>query len=306
MNTLLFTLLVDTVIAINPVELNTVYVHEWGIVTLSCEEVFSEAVPGSDMEVPLYKLLEEPEPIARAPVVYFYGAEFSGTFSVELPGGRFIEAYPLLSHASLDVQAIEWRILSSSAQGPDYEIPADVLPEAKSVSGWALNEWRDGPALVLEFENCRYDRFIYYENTIPRNNWNPIPDFSGYMQESDSDGIRALLVFSRAENGDIQVVQCNNANLHEQIENTHPISDRFVLDALCDLARGSLKSHEIEDIWNTWDDIIIDGEWDADILVLFPLTDYEIGSISSIQLETDQGYEVEYERVFFGMVPVNL
>lgn len=308
MNPLLLTVLVDTVIAINPVDLNTVYVHEWGIVTLSCENIISEGVPDSDIEIPLYEFYDEQEyvePVARAPVVYFYGAEFSGRFSVELSGGRFIEAFPLPSGVSLDDPSITWNIQSSTNYGYEYKIPANELPETKTTSGWAMNEWRDGPALVLEFENSMCDRFIFYENTLSRINWYPLLDPMAEMDEFDAAYLRPLLVFRKRGVDEVTVTLCSNLELQKSANDWIPVTDELVMSALCDMANGKLKSHEIEDLWYTWDDIILAGGWDSDMLILFPLTDDEIDNISTLHLATDQGFEVEYERFFLGMVGLN-
>ena len=86
--------LMDTVIA-PPPEFETVYVHEWGVITFCEEAVTLGAMP----ETQQWNQITEPddweEMVVRAPVVYFYGAPFSGKFTVTVPFGSFIETMPI-------------------------------------------------------------------------------------------------------------------------------------------------------------------------------------------------------------------
>ena len=104
----------------------------------------------------------------KAPVVLFYGADFSGAdFTVELHGGSFTDAFPLPAGASLEDSAITWSIASARNLGDSYVIPPATLPAGGDDCGWAFESWRNGPAHVLEFPDGTMDRFIYYECSVP-------------------------------------------------------------------------------------------------------------------------------------------
>ncbi len=126
---LMFASLVDTIIA-PPADLNTIYVHEWGAITFA-EEVTIGAVPPSDPHEnsPIHN--DWDEPLARAPVVYFYGAFFQGTFTVTVPSGRFIETWP----APEKLTAIAPLRLASSSRaggtipGPSGGDPGPIDPQ---------------------------------------------------------------------------------------------------------------------------------------------------------------------------------
>ena len=84
--------LMDTVFA--PIDFGTVYVHEWGAVTFTEESIIFGANPLTDPDSDLILPYQWEEPVARAPIVYFYGAQFSGTFTARVHSGYFIETLP--------------------------------------------------------------------------------------------------------------------------------------------------------------------------------------------------------------------
>ena len=84
--------LMDTVIA--PSNFETVYVHEWGVVTFTEENVVFGANPLTDPHSDFIPPYQWEEPVARVPIVYFYGVPFTGTFTVSVHSGNFIETLP--------------------------------------------------------------------------------------------------------------------------------------------------------------------------------------------------------------------
>ncbi|MBN2585701.1 MAG: hypothetical protein JXA64_05005 [Candidatus Fermentibacteraceae bacterium] len=284
--------LMDTVIAV-PSE-GTVYVHEWGVVT------FTEAsvVIGADPDM---VTLDQPFPpdhfedmVVRAPVVYFYGEPFSGSFTVSVRSGSFLEAYPTPGDASLISSPpfsgasarASWRI-NGTFPGTDRDVPS-VDGTVSCVSGELLELWREPPSMVLEFGDGSKEEFVYYECTMaPEDEDAYGPVILGDEGASLDPGYRGeLLRFVRTGDG----VEMVNG----------PGED--VVGTLCEWAGGSMKSQELEALWGTWEGWIYDGAWRGDTLLVFPLPLSTIDNITSIQLITDEWMDVEYSRFFLGML----
>ena len=287
--------LVDTVIA-PPPDWNTVYVHEWGAVTFT-EEVILGTAPSSDFHD------DWEEPVVRAPVVYFYGASFQGTFNVTVASGTFIETIPIPEKIS-DINTLPV-IQSSSALWTISETTWDQNTSTisagrndTSVFNEMLDIWRQPPSFMLEFSDGVREKFIYYEcalTPVSYDDFNPVllgengavldPEYHGaLMRFIKSDG-KVVIDPSAYDSGD-----------------QHAMEYGDILETLCSWAGGTMKSDEINSMWITWEDWIFDGSWSGDTLLVFPLPDETVERMSSITLETSEEHDIEYSRFYVGIL----
>lgn len=287
-------------------EYETVFVHEWGVVLI--DEVIP-TVRGAERGYleengilqPYYSMTVD------APVIWFHGPEFTGTLTVKVKNGYFSLLIPLPAAVSTcdDEISISRSTESSLAVWEDLSLTDEVfMPgdrpvdrrgvlEGSSEEGfqWAMPFWRTVPALTVEYEHASYtDRFIYYECSA-----------SNLFEEREPSEHyqRGSLVF-REEDGELAADLV--IALHNGIRFEISISDDGILDVLASWGGNEFLSEEIEALWNTWKPsllarCIMYGE----TTVLFPLTDEQVESISTLNLETDQGFHVEYSRLFLAM-----
>ena len=290
--------LVDTVCVVDNDNFNTVIVHEWGVVSMG-EQLVVSSVPCDyvlEFDAPYY--LED-----KAPVVTFYGSTFTdAVFSVSIHTGRFTDAFPFPVGATLDGEVLDWEIASAQDFGESYEIPASSLPESRSTSGWAYDDWRDGPAHVLEFTDGTSDRFIYYECTIPFGSDDPFFPFDrgrGLHRDYESE----VLVFETGSPDGVMVYLCGNDHIAASSDLMEPYSREMVLEVLCSWSDGRMKSSEIADMWDAWSDWVLQGQWAGDRLLVFELPVEVVERISTVNLELTGSMEVMVERFYLGMSP---
>jgi hypothetical protein len=295
--------LMDTVIA--PVDYGTVHVHEWGAVTFTEENVIFGANPYTDPASDFIYPQQWDEPVARAPIVYFYGEAFSGVFTVDVHSGSFIEALPapanLYSTSSGPVQQsyrATWMLSGNAAA-----LPEDLEGIAYScISDEILDSWRTPPSYLLEFADGTREKFIYYECAI-----SPSSDNAFYPVLLKEDGA----VLDSDYRGPVMLFSKDGDTVTMELISDWPISGIALGSAdelpdipaiLCDWAGGSMKSDELISMWDTWKDWIFDGEWSGDELLVFPLPANTVEGITSIELMTDQSLEVEYSRFYLGII----
>lgn len=293
--------LMDTVIA-PPVE-EYVEVHEWGVVTFSQETVVFGADPGTDPHAALIPPDQWEEPVVRAPVVYFYGKPFSGVFTVNTIAGSFIELYPepeTLRDTSpmpeFPSATARWRIAAAGPHSGERELSTMDRRPASCVSQDLLELWRVPPAMLLEFSDGSTEEFVYYECRLSSS-----ADGAYYPVTVTDDG-PAL-----DPGWDGEVLRCVRTGgsvlleLHSQ-EGTEAMEPSDVPGLLCRWAGNTMKSQELEAMWKTWEDWVMDGEWSGDTLDVFTLPLSTVQGISTIHLETDEYMRVEYRRFFLGMI----
>lgn len=288
--------LVDTITA--PEDWNSVIIHEWGVITIS-EDMLLESVPELKyLSNPLSSQFLE----AKAPVVYFYGNNFNDAeFTVELSSGYFTEVFPYPEDFQSNDSAITWNILSGSNMG-EYEIPPSVLPENRIYSGWAMDEWRNGVAHLLDFGNGTMDRFIFYECSIPFDIDNfPYPFTRRRGLDSSFEG--QVLVFSRNENDQMEMILCGVAGISHSSPEMVPYSRNTVMETLCEWSNGYMKSDELYDLWITWEDYVLSDEWYGDRLLVFRIPVSTIDRMTTIRLESPQDQDIIISRFYLGMIP---
>ena len=305
---LMFVALVDTVIA-PPADLNTIYVHEWGAVTFA-DEIVIGAVPPSDPYENFTTHNEWDEPISRAPVVYFYGASFQGTFTVTVPSGRFIETWPvpgeLIAIAPLQMynsSRAEWTISGTSWGEPGIN---DISPgsDQLSFSPEILDIWRRPPSLPLEFADGAREKFVYYECALtPQNNNDFYPAIitdEGIVLDPEYHG--ELMRFIKLDGEVILNPIAGRYGTRRELQQATEYGD--IHETLCSWADGTMKSDEINAMWSTWEDWIYSGSWSGNTLVVFPLSDETVERMSSITLETIKEHEIEYSRFYVGIISI--
>lgn len=285
---------------------NTVEVHEWGAVTFSQESVifgadpetdpFSEAIPTDQLE----------EPLARAPVVYFYGEPFSGVFTVTVNSGSFIELYPE-PDTIVDTSPMteypsgnaSWNITSAIQAPSNLREMSFMLPtsafSSSCVSGEQTVIWRKPPSMHLELSDGYREKFIYYECRL-----NSQSDSAYYPVLMTDDG---PTLDSEWDSNTLRAVMSEDSVMLELVssEGTGAVEFTEVPEILFDWAGKYMKSVELQAMWETWEDWVLGGEWSGDTLVVFPLPSSTVEGISSIYLETDNDIYVEYRRFFLGI-----
>ncbi len=295
--------LMDTVIA--PMDFETVFVHEWGAVTFTEESIIFGANPLTDPDSDIILPYQWEEPVARAPIVYFYGAEFSGTFTVSVHSGYFIETLPFPDILSavpdrdmLPQQSYNavWRI-SETTLNEDY-----LVPEYYCVSSDMLETWREPPSYVLEFNDGSREKFIYYECALTpssEDEFYPIllrengavldPDYRGPAMWFVKEGETVILDRIMGDDPLQGIITPDGP------QNIYP-------EILCDWAGGSMKSVELVSMWDTWEGWIFDGSWSGDTLLVFPLPGSTIEGMTTIDLRTNEYHDVEYSRFYLGIL----
>lgn len=299
MLTLLLPFLADTVVV--PVDETLIRVHEWGVVSFTSFGTEAAGAPGGTYGFDPFGMV-----CVDAPVVWFHGSPFSGTFTARAGMGFVSVAYPEPSEG-FDVptpQAVSWRV-EGRYPVPFDEAPSPEVPE-NTPFAWAMDNWRDVPCLDLFGDGGRYlDRFLYYETLIP-------DGIQARMNTVVEDGRQLAGLFSpegllvtTGEESEVHVYCIIPLPVLTDALRL-PLDGSAVQEKLCDWAGGNLKSEEIAALWNTWGPFFRQrpaGErW-----LLFPLPPETVEGISNISLSVDspfQDVEVEYHRLFLGLVRV--
>ena len=283
----------------------TVFVHEWGVVSI--DEVIPMAqgaqrgyLEENGMLQPYYSMMVD------APVIWFHGPEFTGTFTVEVQNGFFSLLIPNPAEVSSSDESLPvfpsgenyiavWDDLDFTCEDPDRsDRPYDrrgVPDDSTEGFQWAMPFWREVPALTVTYGAASYtDRFIYYECSAS----NLFDE-----QEPSESYQRRSLVFHEEEGelkADLVVAPGNRIRIELAV------SDDGILEVLKEWGGGDFLDEEIEALWKTWKPSILTRcVQDGEVIVLFPLTDEQAESISTIDLQTDQNYIVQYSRLFLAL-----
>lgn len=295
---LLAAALTDTVTIVeqNP---DLIVMHEWGVVTLQ-----GGMTAGGMPQPATIEPWEDPGSMEdKAPVVLFYGADFTGAdFCVELHGGSFTDVFPMPGGASLGDGTITWSIAAATNQGEHFLFPAGSLPVADGDCEWTFDSWRDGPAHVLEFPDGTLDRFLYYECSVPFEPGDPPFPFHAVRGVDPAyDG--PVLVFDRHDEGSVRMSETTADHAADaDLEWICPERET-VLGILCGMAGGEMKSGEIGDLWDAWEPYVLGDGWTGDRLMVFRLPADLVDRLSSISLTTAEGHPTMTTRFYLGMAP---
>ena len=304
---LLFSVLVDTVV-VDP-DFESVRVHEWGVVQLDNSYLTATGAEwcflDENGEFQSGELL-----IVDAPVVWFHGPDFTGSFTVDIVDGEATLRYPrpldvIVTSASspdmaLTSEVVQWTDLSFRNEVDAVDRISSLVDSEIENFEWALPFWRDVPALTITREADGWsDNFLYYECSVAQ-----LPPNLGKPEEEGciAGYYGPALLFS-FENDELLA---QRANVSDQFDVSGGyLTDDQIRETLCHWAGSNLKTEEIAALWSTWEPPIRGRcSFYGQHVLIFPLADHVVESISRLNLVTDQGIFVEYHRLFLGMTSI--
>jgi hypothetical protein len=299
--------LADTVMI--PVENNTlVLVQEWGVVEISPSACLAVGAP----EGPALPIPVDPSYCVEAPVVWFQGADFSGTFTVRTPEGHLTVTYPVPDAVETDETGrpitASWRLSASALPQVNEiveqmeELPWAPAPTSMGAFGWAAGIWREVETHFINgTESVWMERFLYYECEVE--------DLLGVPDGDDADwpfsGLQVpALVFRTGPDGQPETAACSiDGALPVGELEYHPYDPDMILESLCLWASQRMPSDKLTALVETWEERLTSVPG-GEMLVLFPIPETYNGRISTLDLRTDQDLTVVYKRLFLGMVAV--
>ena len=272
----------------------TIRVHEWGVVLV--DEVIPMATgapPGS--------MLEDPGPVlVDAPVIWFHGPDFTGTFSVELQDGFFSVLLPnpfeaadvLLDDREGSSTLARWnglKCMSADAEDEYLDIP---VGDGTEVPGWDTNVWRRVPSLRVIHPGTGYrDSFIYYECSA-----SGVVEDPYQLPEGERIEVREYL----GELMPVFIRDCSSA-----ASDRTPLSEEEVLEVLARWGSGGFLEQEIRALWSTWEPHLETRCLEyGQAVAIYPLSPEQVERISSITLQPDQPFDVEYSRLFLAIASI--
>ncbi len=324
---LLLPFLIDTVIA-PPLDYEDLFVNEWGVVVFNYEGATVAGAPDENGNVLYGRDVFSGSLCVDAPVIWIHGAYFEdATLTVKARQGALTELFPEPDATFGGTQPVtaSWNIRApipaARRERPELVIPPDTP------FGWAMGFWREVPSLDLfSPETDDYlGNFLYYEAGVPiwdgpREIYDP-RTLAGYYSPEG-------LIITTGDEPVIERVQLvplpDGSGTPPGFEDH--LSDDQVHEIICDWAGGNLKSQEITALWQTWkpfftsqgndgdvlydrpviDQISIDGRFQEETWILFPLPWDVVEGISSINLEVHDSVnrDITYNRLFLGLVRV--
>ncbi len=324
---LLLPFLIDTVIA-PPLDYEDLFVNEWGVVVFNYESATVAGAPDENGSVLYGRDVFSGSLCVDAPVIWIHGAYFDdATLTVKARQGALTELFPEPDATAGGSQPVSasWNI---SALVPESrrERPELVIPPGTPF-GWAMGFWREVPSLDLfSPESGDYlGNFLYYEAGVPI--WDGPSEIYDPRTLAGYYSTEGLIITAGAEPSveRIQLVPLPDGSGTPPGYEVH-LTDEQVQEIICDWAGGNLKSQEISALWQTWkpfftypisidrltvnettiDEITIDGRFQEETWILFPLPWDVVEGISSINLEVHDSVdrEITYNRLFLGLVRV--
>jgi len=280
-----------------------VSVHEWGVLVYG-EDDESGMVLGQSSP--------DPEPAAvRAPVVYFHGPAFSGTFTVALPGGDFTTTYP--TPDTTECNFAQWRVEGSWSR--EREAARDDALRSHPDFG---ADWSAVESMMLSTGTGGSSRYLFYECTLSPDMLEP----SNWLAPVQYDGEEILLppllsipeapdpellVLTLGGDGPLmwrgdgsQLAEAGLTGLDWQA-----YSRTGVVRTLMDWDNGSLAPDEIDVMWDTWEPWALRREDPEGYVIFTELWPQKVAGISRISLQTDGGQPVEYSRFFLGALVIS-
>ena len=287
---------------------NTVYIHEWGVVELDQEY---QGVIGAlrgyldvDGNLQPYEMYE-----VEAPVVWFRGAECTGTLTVTANSGFITTAVPwydgveVEEEISIDEpgsQTASWYDLWITAPGNTFESnerytegEEEVLGVTGALDGfeYALPYWRTVPGNTIHHPRSGYSgSFLYYECSFR--------DMNTYAEELY--GYQGVYLLFFMDDFDL-ICASALANMEMDVRGA-VLDDEALLEVLAGWSGNGLEISELQALWDTWQPAIRYrcGEL-GQAVMLFPLSDEQAESICSIEFQPEGEQDVEYHRLFLGL-----
>ncbi len=276
-----------------------IYIHEWGVVEL--DEFYLPARGCPDGYVDQDGYLQYPMAEVEAPVVYFYGADCSGTFSVKIHKGSFTLLLPYpdsLAHTiapEVSYTAVWENLRITSAESDIDTVTEDTAITAEREQmdsfAWAAPLWRMVPANNIRYPSAGYeDVFIYYESGIS----DPEMFIGDYYNHTGE----ALVFFP--EDGEMACVQVSVPDEMDAVGET--LSDMEIMAMLYSWGDGGMLIEEIAALWQTWKPLLRTRcELENQTIILFPLNDRQDDLVSHLSFEPVENLQVHYERLLLGL-----
>lgn len=272
---------------------DTISVHEWGVVLVD------EVVPMAT-GAPPGTVLEPAPMLVDAPVVWFHGPEFTGTFSVELEEGYFSVLLPnpfeisdeLVDDSEISGTLASWDGLKFPDTASGDECMEMSVSDRLDAFDWDMDIWRRVPSLGVIHPATGYeDGFIYYECSA-----------SGILENPQQlpEGERIEV---REYQGDLMPVLVRDSSFTDTERAT--LTENEVLEVLARWGGGGFMDEEIRALWSTWEPHLKTRCLEyGEALAIYPLSPEQVARISTITLQPDQPYEVEYSRLFLAIASI--
>ena len=282
-----------------------VEVHEWGVITWDCGSALVQSSPFVFQEA-----------VTRAPVIYYHGPEFTGSFTVTVDNGQLIELYPTTKPWMPDSYTWSGRfsldylpLRGLSETDPGISVPMDFQ--------WALEYWRIPETLTFNGDEGITEEFLYYESTLEDVTFLPL--YPGSEVEPDrSAPLNLELMLLGVENGELKATTCTLARFAARsgmpLNWETVVSDdgSEIRDIFYEWSRDLIDIEEVDALWFTWRDWFTTGSFDGSrsmedaVLAVYLVPEELTGGISTLNLETEEGYPVDYHRYLLVAVPVTL
>ncbi len=277
-----------------------IYIHEWGVIEM--DEVYLQARGCPEGYIDEYGYIQEyPMAEVTAPVVYFYGADCSGTFSVRIRDGSFTLLLPYPDSLACETDpGVLYTAVWENLTIRSVEPPADASTEASFVTrgpeledcfAWAVPFWRMVPANRIHYPSAGYeDVFIYYESEMS--------DPSMFIGEYYNHVGEALIFFP--EDGEMVCAVAAVPVESDAIGET--LSDLEIMTVLYSWGNGGMLAEEIAALWQTWEPLLRTRcELENLTLMLFPLTDRQVSVVSYLSFVPVENILIQYDRLLLGL-----
>lgn len=280
-------------------------VHEWGVITWDFGEALVQSAPFIFQEA-----------VTRAPVIYFHGPEFTGSFTVTVENGQLIELYP--TAAPWQPDSYTW----SGRFSLDY-LPLRDLSEtdrgllAPSDFQWALEFWRMPETLTFNGDDGITEKFLYYESTLEDVTFLPLYPGSEIEPER-STTLNLELLLLGMEDGELMATTCTLARFAAR--SGMPLNWETVVsddgleirNIFYEWSKDLIDIEEVDALWFTWRDWFTTGSFDGRrnmedaVLAVYLMPQELTENVSNLSLETEEGFPVDYSRYLLVAVPVIL
>ena len=277
-----------------------IYIHEWGVIEM--DEIYLRASGCPEGYIDEFGYFQEyPMAEVLAPVVYFHGADCSGTFSVRVRDGSFTLLLPYPDSLDIETGAeVRCSAVWEDLRITSSEVSADAVTEASvTIRGlelqdsfsWAVPFWRMVPANRIHYASAGYDDvFIYYESEMN----NPemfVGEYYNHVGE-------ALIFFS--EDGEMVCVKAVVPAESDAIGET--LSDLEIMAELYSWGGGGMLPEEIAALFQTWKPLLRTRcEREYLTLMLFPLTDRQVSIVSTLSFVPVENILIQYDRLLLGL-----
>ena len=276
-------------------EMPVVEVHEWGVITLDDCYAILAARPAGRID-PASLCPPADAPAARAPVVYFYGPPFKGSFTVEAVSGQIISTWPEPSTGTAT-----WRF---SADWPERDSAPTDLPTGRVhpsiIEGWDATGWRVPQSMTLVTEERYVDKFIYYECTVDPSVLPVRPRPVGVDVEDGYEDMPALLIIPSYAGTTIMPLRAGVLENPADLLRNCLVEPVDMLSVLYEWSRDKVDLDEVDALWGTWKGWFnIDGlpaPESGRVLMVYPVPAEVLDGICTLDLTTEEGYTVEYHR----------